>query len=166
MGFSGVLGKVYFIDTGCPVLGCEGTGWESPSGTANCWNDEVTRFTLVDSVSKREYGHDKSLGWQDVVAGTRRCGITLDAMLRPDDTAHPVLQAGKIVWLQLYPYGITGACATPLEGYAMIDQISYTYDQESGQPISYSATLSSKGPWTGFTSDSDWGGFECSCTPT
>ncbi len=162
MGVSGMMGKVYYIDDQCPISTC--AEWAAPTGASNCWTDEVTRFTIVDSVNKREYGHDKSFGWQDVVAGIRRLGITLDGMLRSrtgSEEAVQPLRAGRVVYLQLYPSGVN--CSTPLQGYAMVDQISYTYDQERGDPISYTMTLSSKGPWIGFVDTGDWGGIECAC---
>jgi len=165
MGLSGVRGRVYYVNSGCPTVNCADGFSAQPDGTETCWYDEVTRFTIADSVKKREYGHDKSEGWQDVVAGVRRVGVTIDAVLRPE-AASTQLQAGRVMWLVLYPvgYGET-TCGDPVEGYAMVDQVSYTYDLENGEPISYTATLSSKGPWTGFDSDSDpWGGFECACS--
>ena len=165
MGMSGLMGKVWWVDDHCPGIDC--SHWGSAAGTNRCWHDEVTRFDIVDSVNKREYGHDKSRGWQDVVAGIRRLSITLTAMWLPGAAANTPLRAGRVLFLELYPTNTSGGCATPLKGFAMIDQVSYTVDIERGEPLSYTATFSSKGPWLGFASDPTgvglWGGFECQC---
>lgn len=162
MGLSGFRGKVYYVNDACPTIDC--TQFTEPTGAEFCWYDEVTKFTVVDSVQKKEYGHDKSEGWQDVVAGTRRLAITVDAMLHgaPGLTNRSRLAAGQVLGLVLYPAGV--GCGGDMSGYAMIDQVSYTYDNETGQPIAYTLTLSSKGPWTGLgAADLNWGGFECEC---
>ena len=158
MGLSGFRGKVYFINNSCPTVDC--TQFTRPGGDAICWEDEVTKFTIVDSVNKKEYGHDKSQGWQDVSAGIRKATITLDAKIVKQGGAGgaSILSAGRVLYLGLYPFGKKGR--TPAEGYAMVDQVSYTYDQETGDPMSYTATLSSKGPWKGL-GGTKWGGFEC-----
>ena len=157
MALSGMMGKVYYIDNSCPTVDC--SQFSTPSGGGTCWFDQVTKFTVVDSVQKKEFGHDKSEGWQDVCAGTRKAAITLDAMIVPGSSRPALPNAGKVLYLKLYPIGEAGG-ATPAAGYALVDQISYTYDQERGDPIAYSATLSSKGPWTGLGGTA-WGGFEC-----
>jgi hypothetical protein len=167
MGMSGMKGKVYYIDDSCsPSTTCEYGG--VPSGVATCLTDEVTRFTIVDSVMKREYGHDKSGGWQDVVAGTRRLGITLDAVIASANVngvgGDSMIWAGKVLWLELFPVGVL--CDDPARGYAMVDQVSYTYDEETGKPNGYTATLSSKLAWEnvgGMNAGQAWGGFECAC---
>lgn len=176
MGQSGMKGKVYYVHgdlntVSCPPLASCDYDATKPSGTDTCWYDEVTQFTVVDSVQKREYGHDKSDGWQDVVAGTRRLSITLDAVVVPaaDGTLQGPLRAGRVVFLMLYPFGTGATCGNSImKGYAMIDQISYTVDQETGKPVSYTASLSSKLEWTGMNGDdaanAQWGGFECECT--
>lgn len=169
MGLSGFKGKVYYDDASClGTSDCELTA----TGTADtCLADEVTRFQIVDSVLKREYGHDKSGGWQDVVAGIRRLGITIDAVCGSGTFegtgGDTVIHAGKVLFLELYPFGAIGTCAAnPVSGYALVDQVSYTYDQETGRPVSYTATLSSKGPWGGVGGElTGWGGFECACGP-
>jgi hypothetical protein len=157
MGFSGMNGRIYFINEACPGVNFASAAGAGSPGTQ--WQDEVTKFSVTESVNKREYGHDKSQGWQDVCAGIRKLSITLDAVMSGNVSTQP-LRSGRVVWLQLYPAGTSGT-GDPLEGYAMVDQISYTYDQERGEPISYTMSLSSKGPWTGFTDTGLWGGFEC-----
>lgn len=170
MGLSGSRGKVFYVDHGCPVVNCTTGVWTAPAGAGSagtCWTDEVTKFTIVESVQSKKYGHDKSAGCQDVCAGTWSAETTLDAMLIPAAGNQARLHAGKVLWLQMFPAGITGECSTPVEGYAMIERISYTYDLETGLPISYTATVASKGPWSGLGpfADNLIGGFECTCTP-
>jgi hypothetical protein len=167
MGMSGMKGQVYYVDDQCPDSDCD--GWDAPTtDSATCLQDEVIRFVIEDSVYKREYGHDKSFGWQDVCAGIRRFGITLEAMWRNKaggSAVDEILYAGRVLYLLLYPLGVDGStCATPLAGYALIDRVTKTHDQERGEPISYSCTLSSKGPWTGPSTGVNWGGFECECS--
>lgn len=165
MGVSGMKGQVYYINSSCPTTSC--TGWSTAPGGGTCFQDEITRFVIEDSVTKREYGHDKSFGWQDVVAGTRRFGITMDAMWVPKGAVSgdidELLYAGKVLFLELYPTGVGSDCDTPYKGFAMIDRVTKTHDIERGTPISYSCTLSSKGPWTGPSTGTAWGGFECDC---
>ena len=163
MGLSGYRGQVYYIDASCPTIDCEAYGAEE--GTPVCLSDEVTRFSIVDSVTTHRYSHDKSFGWDDSIAGSRRAEITIDANIHHanvdgvggDDEMH----AGKVFYLHLYPAGTD--CGEPARGYALVERVSYTYDQRTGAPISYTATLSSKGPWKGL-GGSHWGGFECGCT--
>ena len=167
MGMSGMKGQVYYVDSECPTTDCD-TGWVHPSiAAAACLEDEVTKFTVVDSVNKREYGHDKSYGWQDICAGTRRFGITLDAVWRPKPEGSGIdelLYAGRVLYLILYPLGSACDVVDPMKGYAMIDQVTKTYDQERGEPVSYTCSLSSKGPWIGLGVENyPWGGFECYC---
>ena len=164
MGLTGAKGKVYYVDDSCPV-----TGWTAPSGTEVALADDVTKFDVEDSVQKREYGHDKSGAWQDVVAGTRRLQITLDAVINAVTAvgggANRTLYAGRVLFLVLYPFGATGTCAAdPIQGYAMVERVSHTHDLETGKPVAYTATVVSKGPWGGLDDGSAWGGFECSCT--
>jgi len=163
MGMSGAKGKVYYIEDSCPPV-----AWTVPSGSAVAYTDDVTKFDLEDSVMVEEYGHDKSGGWQDACAGTRRVQVNLEAKVAPAnaDGAGGVsaISAGKVLYLQLYPFGATGTCAaTPVAGYALIKQVSYTYDQQTGKAIGYTATVVSRGPWTGLDDGSAWGGFECDC---
>ncbi len=165
MGMTGAKGKALYIDSGCPAA-----DWAAPSGSGTAFADEVTKFDLVDSVLKRAYGHDKSGGWQDVCAGTRSVEVTLEAVISGTDVSgaggETFISAGSVFYLILYPFGSTGVCsATPVAGYALVDKVSYTYDQETGKPCAYTATLSSKGPWTGLDDGDAWGGFECNCAP-
>ena len=170
MGMAGFKGTIKWLNLAtCPVFNSLGK-LPVPSGTAVRVVDEITKFTAVDSALKREYGHDKSGGWQDVCVGTRRLGITVEAVISNADLTglggDGDIWAGKIAWLELYPVGLGATCSQyPAMGYAVVDQVSYTYDQETGKPNSYTATLSSKGNWTNVGGDSDkWGGFECVCT--
>lgn len=161
MGFAitGAKGQVYWVDDQCPESDC--SSWPLSEASGTCWGDEITRFEVVDSVNKKEYGHDKSHGWQDVCAGIRRLGITLNAICRPVAGVIALFHSGQVVYLKMYPVGV--ACGGQMQGYAMIDQVSYTIDQETGDPVGYTMTLSSKGPWSGLGSG-NWGGFECQCT--
>jgi len=170
MGLSGFKGKVFLLNNACPLVSCSQYGRPS-TGLVECMTDEVTRFSVVDSVQLREYGHDKSQGWQDTVSGIRRLEVTIDAIVHRDNTGGlggtGLIYAGKTLYLELFPIGtaVVGGCDTSAaEGYATVRQVSYQYDQETGQPISYTATLASKGPWIGVGGDdAQWGGFECGC---
>ena len=165
MGMAGFNGKVYYVDESCPTVTCE-TPFSAPAADGDCWVDEVTKFTIVDSVLSKKYGHDKSEGWQDVVAGIRSAEITLDANIsrvNVDAGTQAYINAGRVLYLKLYPHG-DNCGPGPLAGYAMVERVTYTYDQESGLPTSYTATLASKGPWYGFVDENGWGGFECVCT--
>jgi hypothetical protein len=160
---SGMKGQVYYVEAACPTVSCEEFTVPEPE---DCWEDEVTRFTIVDSVQSRKYGHDKSQGWQDVCAGIRSLVITLDAVIGSgtvESLGMTPLSAGQVVGLALYPFGAGSGCNTPALGYAVVDQISYTVDQERGEPVAYTMTLSSKGPWSGLGANTAWGGFECAC---
>ena len=163
MGISGMKGQVYYVNSECPTNDCD--GWDAPSlGAATCLEDEITKFTVVDSVQKREYGHDKSFGWQDVCAGTRKFAINMDAVWKPKAAGiDELLYAGRVLYLLLYPLGADCDIVDPMSGYALIDQVSKEYDQETGKPISYTCQVSSKGPWTGVGVGTAWGGFECDC---
>lgn len=159
MAITGSMGKVYYSVETPTTVNCTTGAFSAGDGNV-CWEDEITRFEVNDSVQTREFGHDKSRGWQDIVSGTRRLGITLNAMYNPTSS---MLAAGRVVYLKLYPFGTGGSCNTPLEGYAMVQSVSYTYDQERGDPVSYTMTLSSKLAWSGWTA-ANWGGFEDQCT--
>lgn len=162
MGLSGTKGKVYYIDSECPVFDCD--DWTVPAGSATCWTDEVTKFDIDDAVQMRKYGHDKSKGWQDNCAGIRGLTISMEVNVKLDSEKleiHP----GKVVWLLLYPYGTAGTCANNVaRGYATFERVSLRVDQETGFPVGYTATLASKGPWLGMGGeDGEWGGHECDC---
>jgi hypothetical protein len=164
MAISGMEGQVYYVDDECPTGDCD--GWDAAtSGGATCVPDEVTRFTIDDSVQNRKFGHDKSFGWQDVCAGIRSFAINIDAMWKPKVIAgsfDTIAGAGKVVYLLLYPLGLASvSCHEPWAGYAMIERITRTNELERGEPYSYRATLASKGPWTGPENNANWGGFEC-----
>jgi hypothetical protein len=165
MAISGMMGQVWYVDDECPTATCA-AGWGAPtSGQETCVPDEVTRFTIDDSVQNRKFGHDKSFGWQDVCAGVRSFAINLDAMWKPKVIAgsfDTIAGAGKVLYLVLYPLGADAqSCHEPWAGYAMIERISRTNELERGEPFSYRATLASKGPWTGPENNANWGGFEC-----
>jgi hypothetical protein len=164
MAISGMKGKVYYDLGSCPTYDLDTGVWTIDASSTLAYPDEVTNFTITDSVQKREFGHDKSGGWQDVCAGTRRVGIVLSAMLNVAETHH--LHAGQVLYTELYPTSATGVCNTPAAGYVMVDQISRSVDIETGQPVGYTVTLSSKGPWTGLggLDGRPWGGFECECS--
>ena len=155
MGFSGMKGRVYAINTHCPRT----LNGAPPSGKAVLWVDEVTRFQVNESAQKREYGHDKSFGWQDLVYGTKRCEITLDATIHRARHG-PILKSGMVLYLVLRPLGMS--CGGRMGGWAGIDRVSYTVDQNTGEPVSYTITMSSKGKWREL-SPKEWGGFECGC---
>jgi hypothetical protein len=167
MAVSGMKGRVYYGPTsGCIAYTCDGITW--PSVDVDCLEDEVTRFVIVDSVNKREFGHDKSGGWTDVLVGIRKLSITFDAMWVPkgagEEQSFNILQAGRTLFLRLFPLG-TG-CNFYFEGYCVIDQITKTYDMTAGEPITYSCSATSRGPWhiygpDGIVAESAWGGFEC-----
>jgi hypothetical protein len=168
MGLSGVNGKVYYANDGCPVINQDGT-WAGPSTEVGQWTDEVTKFGVVDSVESREYGHDKSGGWKDAVAGTRSLAISIDAVISANEGRLGVggmenMWAGRVVYLELYPFGVFHSCGQyPAAGWALCKQVSYSYDVDTGQPTSYSASFVSKGPWDGAGGENQWwGGFECS----
>ena len=162
MGLSGYNGKVYYTDRSCPSIDCN--TYETVSSAETCLSDEVTRFSIVDSVNVHRYCHDKSMGWDDSLAGSRRAEISLDANIHHQNFAgvggDDEMHAGKVLYLFLYPAGTD--CGEPAHGYALVERVSYTYDQRTGAPISYTATLSSKGPWSGL-GGTYWGGFECGC---
>jgi hypothetical protein len=151
MGLSGLNGKMYVNVDWCPGDG-------NTAGSASLAYYEVTRFVIADSVQKREYGHDKSNGWQAAVAGIRKATITIDAMVVKDTGE---LAAGQQVYLELYPLGED--CGTAATGGALVDSVNYTTDIETGAPVSFTATLSSIGAWTGLGGDGGWGGTECGC---
>ena len=162
MGLSGYRGKVYYADRSCPTVTC--AAYEAVSNADTCLSDEVTRFTIVDGGTVHRYGHDKSLGWGDSVAGIRQLEISIDANIHHLDVDGPggddEIHYGKVVWLELWPFGTD--CGEPAKGFATVERVSYTYDQRTGAPTSYTATLSSKGPWYGM-GGTFWGGFECGC---
>ena len=160
MGFSGFKGRVYVINEHCPVVDNYGDV-TAPSATAVIWTDEVTGFTVTDSAKKDEYGHDKSAGWQDVVYGTRRLGITLTAVSHRAEVNPGGFHSGQILFLELWPFG--RYCTNPAKGYAGVDQVSYQNDIRDGRPVGYTMTLSSKLEWAGMPggNQTKWGGFEC-----
>jgi hypothetical protein len=165
MAISGALGKVYFIENACPnndVNDCTGN-WAAPGGDSGCWQDEVTEFSFDDSVAMEKFGTDKSQGCQDTCAGTWGAEIRIDAKRKysSSGTPSPLLHAGRTLYLILYPLGGQG-CGETIQGYATIERVSRRFNIQQGQAIGYTATLASKGPWTGL-GDLAWGGFECAC---
>lgn len=139
--------------------------WTAPGGAQVTVTDEVTRFLIDESVQMREFGHDKSAGWQDNCAGIRRAEITIEAMISDSNVGGAGgmnWYSGALAYLVLYPAGdVVDQVAAPVQGYATVRSVSYVYDQETGLPISYTCRLSSKGPWSGMDAgDVLWGGFE------
>jgi hypothetical protein len=169
MGLSGVNGKVYYADASCPSFSCV-EGWDPPEDASQCLSDEVTRFNIVDKVNARKYAHSGSQGWLDSTAGARGLDITVDAVISGVNAGgvggDEGIYAGRVIYLKLYPTGNTGVdpCGIPAEGWALVEQVSYGYDIETGNPNSYTATLSSKGPWNAVGGEGVlWGGLECAC---
>jgi hypothetical protein len=154
MGMSGFKGKAYILDDYPADL--DATSFPSGGDVVDL-ADEITKYTIDQSVQSRKYGHDKSGGWQDSCAGIRSMSITIDAVVRSGGMLGARM-AGTVVFLELYEYGVDDTSA-PWRGYALVDTISETVSQEDGAAVSYTATLSSKGAWTGVTA-AEWGGFE------
>ncbi len=191
MGFSGMKGKVYLADDHCPA-DLSGTNTQS---STSVWPDEVKRFMLTEKANIRRYVHDKSFGFQDVVSGIRSVDVSLDAVFHGQcggaaDSGSSgvnsvyIYHAGQVVWLELEPFGPAetdggngrAACnCNPIRGYFMIEQIATTTNIESGDPVEYTMTLTSKGYIDGLGDDQsftsaamvdpkpNWGGFECAC---
>jgi hypothetical protein len=166
MGFSGMKGEVYHMNAHCPHV-MDGT---APNGDELKWADEVTRFVLTESVAKREFGHDKSFGFQDVVTGTRAAEVTLDAVSRFQYQSINGYHAGMIMYLILYPFGAdnanesVGCSALSVSGYFMVERVSVSTDLDRGDPVSYTMTLTSHGPlFNKAIGNENWGGFECGC---
>ena len=158
MGFSGMRGKVYVIDGACPI---DLEKPLPPEGNKVRWVDQVVMFSTDESAFKREFGHDKSGGWQDICYGIRRMGISLDAIPAAQNPNPDLLGVGQVVWLELEPFG---SCGAPAMGYAGLDRRVTTTRQENGTPVEYTMTLSSKGAWRNLPGgDRNWGGFECEC---
>jgi hypothetical protein len=167
MGLAGFKGKVYHVPVTTRPLGPG--GWATPSGSDLDLSDEMTKFTINDRVNMKKYGHDKSLGCQDTCSGTKGYDITIEAKIANANfsgiTGDDYMWAGKILWLKCYPVGVAPGIGTPLPatGYAEVENVSYTYDQETGEPIGYTATAASKGPWANCGAGSgNWGGFQFS----
>jgi len=117
---------------------------------------EVIRWEATPTGFKREYGHDKSGGWQDVCYGTKRLEGTIEVKCRADGVD---FGACNFYELDLYPLGSENG--TPMNGYAGIDATPLVVNVENGEPISATYRWSSKGPWTGLPNDGqEWGGFE------
>jgi hypothetical protein len=120
---------------------------------------EVTKWNLTESAYKKEFGHDKSAGWQDVCYGIKKCSGTVDVML----TGNCEVYAGQKVNVELIPDSESG-CITPITGKAGIDSVAYNVDVTTGDPISATISISSVGEWTGLPGDGKaWGGFEDGC---
>ena len=150
MALSGMKGKVFINPGPCDTSGSSTSG--APNG-----GDQVTQFVIEDSVQIDEFGTDESDGWQDNCAGTRKVQITLEAMA---GSGTRLIYAGQVVSLELYSFGME--CGNPASGNATVQRISYTTDIRTGKPVSYTATLASKGSWSGL-GEGKWGGFECGC---
>jgi hypothetical protein len=171
MALSGMQGKIYYSNV--PIVPPD--DWTPPAGVslttpATRWHDEITGFSLDDSGASGTYVHDKSGGWYDNWVGARGLDISISAKQRPQGSVLSPLYFGKVVWLQLYPAGTVGVCEDMVaQGYATVTRISYQYNME-GEPIAYTATLRSKGPWNGlppgnylFDANPPIGGFEWGC---
>jgi uncharacterized membrane protein YgcG len=97
------------------------------------WEARMTAY-------KKEFGHNKSKGWQDLVYGIKRCEGTIEVK---HTKKGKVLDAGKFHKLKLKTgHGLT------LHGKAGIDEASATTVIENGEPVSIVYKFSSKGKWT------------------
>ena len=78
---------------------------------------EIVSWKATPGGYIKEYGHDKSQGWQDVVAGIARIEGSIEVKLRRGGLE---VGFGQVVTLRLYPFGkCKGA---PIHGKAMIKQ--------------------------------------------
>jgi hypothetical protein len=173
MAISGMKGQVYYGTTNkCLKYSCDGP--EPFTEPTECLQDEVTKFVMTDRVKYTEFGHDKSDGWIDGLSGNRGYDIAIDAMWvpkpaqggrHPNDNSWNKLHAGVSVYLELYPVG--KSCVYVKKGFGTIKQRTDTVSMRDGDPIEYSLSITSRGPWKDYDSEgheieqAPWGGFEC-----
>lgn len=157
---SGMRGKVFFDEDYCPTaLNDLISSYESITTELDM---NVTRFEITFSAFKREFGHDKSYGWQDVVYGIKRGEGTINFNYASGMSSLNLGPGDKVPVL-LYPDG--PGCQDPIWGWAGIDSIAVTSVQENGEPVSGTMRFVTVGRWAGLPNDDrGWGGFECECS--
>jgi hypothetical protein len=148
-GFSGKGGRIY-MSGACPT---------SSAGSEGALEDEVTHFNITDNVNMRRYGHDKSGGWQAAVPGTRGLQITIEAMLAAAPSGPATPNPGQSIFLSLVP-GVH--CGHHYEGHAIVESVAIRVNIETGDPVGYTMTCVSNGPWTGLGANIDV--YTCACS--
>lgn len=98
----------------------------------------VTKFSAVHKGAVTTFGHSGSLGWKSAVDGTEEVIGDIEGKV---DGETPIAR-GTSVALSLDTGGVA------LSGNAMITEVSYECDIDTGAPVSFKASFVSDGVWT------------------
>lgn len=102
---------------------------------------DVTKWTLSRKSNVSTFGTSSSGGWKKACAGTDEITGDFEAKLQSGATAEPV-SVGTIVTLELKtgPHKWSGS--------AMITEVAYEVDIDSGAAVGLKASFVSDGEWT------------------
>jgi len=102
---------------------------------------DVTKWSATHKSNVTTYGSSDSQGWKLAVAGIEELTGDFEAKLPAAASTIPV-SIGTSVGLVLETGNLK------LSGNAMITEISYEVDIDSGSPVGFKASFVSDGPWT------------------
>ncbi len=98
----------------------------------------VTKFSAVHKGAVTTFGHSGSQGWKSAVDGAEEVTGDIEGKV---DGETPIAR-GTSVALSLDTGGVA------LSGNAMITEVSYECDIDTGAPVSFKASFVSDGVWT------------------
>lgn len=102
---------------------------------------DVTKWSASRKSNVTTFGTSSSGGWKKACAGTDELTGDLEAKLQDDASAEPI-GVGTLVDLELS----TGE--HKWSGSAMITEMAYEVDIDSGAPVGFKASFVSNGAWT------------------
>lgn len=102
---------------------------------------EVTKWSADHKVESDRFGSNTSQGWKKTVTGQEEITGSIEGKLQSGD-AEP-FSVGSTVTLTL----ITGG-GLQLAGNAVITNLSYEVDMDTGKAVTFKADFESDGPWT------------------
>jgi len=102
---------------------------------------DVTKWSATHKSNVTTFGSSDSSGWKLAVAGTEEITGDIEAKLQSGATSAPI-SVGSTISLVLE----TGSLK--LSGNAMVSEIAYEVDIDTGAPVGFKASFVSSGAWT------------------
>jgi len=102
---------------------------------------DVTKWSATHKSNVTTFGSSDSGGWKLAVAGTEEISGDLEAKLQSDAVSAPI-SVGSIIGLVLETGNLK------LSGNAIVSEIAYEVDIDTGAPVGFKASFVSSGAWT------------------
>jgi predicted secreted protein len=102
---------------------------------------DVTKWSATHKSNVTTFGSSDSGGWKLAVAGTEEISGDLEAKLQSDAVSAPI-SVSSIIGLVLETGNLK------LSGNAIVSEIAYEVDIDTGAPVGFKASFVSSGAWT------------------